>query len=835
MKGAECSLLIFMEGRRKRFVIPIYQRNYDWKREQCKQLFDDLVKVVTLGRKQHFFGSIVSVCDSTGVDTTHVVVDGQQRLTTVSLLLLAMCHLIQRRVVTAKEQRLAEMIFEDYLIDSYQSDDSRIKLKPVKGDREALACLFSKTQEGCESSTLTTNYRYFYERIQKDNISVDDLFVAISKLQIVNITLDHEDSPQAIFESLNSTGLALSEGDKIRNYLLMGLNTEAQEYYYEHYWRLIEASTDNNVSAFIRDYLCLKQQKIVSQQKIYATFKGYVEAHEMIISEVFFKDLLVYARRYQKLLKGGTGSVIIDECIQRLNWLETTVTRPFFLEVLRAREEGALSLEEMVAVFQITESYLFRRIICEFPTNVLNGLFASLNGEICRYLKEKTSYFEAFKYALLMRQGVAKFPENKEFQEAFKSRQMYLMAKKNRTYLLERLENWGTRETIQVYHNANYSIEHILPQTLTDDWRKALGENADEIHQTWLHRVANLTLTAYNSQYSNFTFEKKKSGENGFEKSGFRLNIAISKYKQWTERELIDRNEHLAQRALQIWSYPVTSFTSQKEEREVISLADEENLTGLAIAKFIYKGGETSVTNWREMFETVLHILYEEDPSVIKELAQQGKAPFALTQDTLRSPVRFSDGIYLELNYSTESKCNILESLFERYGIPREELSFVLRKTDAKINHHPHADRQRRYWEMALTHINQQTDKEGAFAKITPSSRHSIDGHNNMRGYQLSCYITRKEAGMMLYLHDDKENKGKRAFDAIYQHRDAIEAALELPGELDWDRGNGRVHSKVVIRLKNISLDKEDDWETVAHFHARWAKKFQDVFLQYLP
>lgn len=259
MKGSETKLIKYMEGADKRFVIPVYQRNYDWKIENCKQLFDDLIKIIRNGRKSHFFGSIVSTYNPDGDYEEHQIIDGQQRLTTVSLLLLAMYNLIKQGRAVPNDKRLGDRIFEDYLVDKYQPEETRIKLKPIKNDRKAFRKLFDDEEEHIGGSNLTTNYNYFYERIQKEEIAIDELFQAIRSLEIIHIRLDNEDNPQLIFESLNSTGLDLSEGDKIRNYMLMGLPTKQQETYYEKYWNKIEENTNYQVDLFVRDYLSIKQ------------------------------------------------------------------------------------------------------------------------------------------------------------------------------------------------------------------------------------------------------------------------------------------------------------------------------------------------------------------------------------------------------------------------------------------------------------------------------------------------------------------------------------------------------------------------------------------------
>ena len=452
MKGSEARLLEYMEGSKKRFVIPVYQRSYDWKQENCKQLFDDLETVVRTNRKSHFFGSIVSAYQPNGRYTEYLVIDGQQRLTTVSLLLLAMYNLLRQGRLTASAETMAQEIYEEYLVDKHQPRETRIKLKPVKDDRNAFDRLFEDETEYIRNSNLTQNYEYFYNRIQKEEISIDELYDSLFALEIINIELTQDDNPQLIFESLNSTGLALSEGDKIRNFVLMGLPMQQQTDFHDRYWSRIEHCTDDNVDLFVRDYLSIKQQQIPAMNKVYATFKGYVRETN-VETEALLRDLLDYAKHYEVLLKGKTADGQLNACIFRLNRLETTVTRPFFLEVLRLQESGVLTLTETREIFLYTENYLFRRSICDLPTNALNKFFLMLHREIVRFDGTEENYLEKFKYALLAKGERGRFPDDEEFVEAFSTRQVYKMNSKNKIYILERFENYGTIEDKDVYRH----------------------------------------------------------------------------------------------------------------------------------------------------------------------------------------------------------------------------------------------------------------------------------------------------------------------------------------------------------------------------------------------
>ena len=840
MKGSECRLIEYMEGSKKRFIIPVYQRNYDWKIQNCKQLYDDLVKVIKNKRKSHFFGSLVSVYEPSGRNTEFLVIDGQQRLTTVSLLLLAMYNLIKSGIVIPRDGFLDKQIYEDFLVDKYQPEETRIKLKPVKNDQKAFGKLFYDVNEYIMESNLTTNYNYFYERIQKQEITIDELFDAICRLEIINITLNNEDNPQLIFESLNSTGLDLSEGDKIRNFILMGLPSKEQDEYYDKYWNRIEECTKYDVSSFVRDYLSIKQLAIPSQRKIYISFKEYVE-QKSIETEELLKDLLAYAKRYEILLCGSTKNKALDACIYRLNRLETTVTRPFFLEVLRLYDENKLDMSELSETFLITENYVFRRTICDLPANALSKIFYTLHREITRYEGNDAGYVEKFKYALLSKKERARFPNDDEFSEKFTERPVYQMNSKNKVYIMERLENYSTAEDKDVYGHCDdgtYSIEHIMPQHLTPAWVRALGDDYEEIHETWIHRIANLTLTAYNSKYSNSTFEEKKSMKNGFEDSGIRMNTYIAKKDKWTLTELEERSKYLMGRALEIWAAPTSKFKPAKKQMDSFTLDDDASLSGRLITSFSYKSTEQPVSSWVEMFQKVLQILYAEDRSIIIKLAVSTEdnvaRHFTTNESDFKKSVEIGDGIFVWTNSSTQSKISVLNRVFELYDADPSDLVFYLR--DENENTHDEAGKRyelrRKYWAYALDIIKETHRESGSFANVNPSKDNWISGFIGISGFKINCLANIDFAMVELYLGKVKKEENKKAFDMLIRYKDDIEKALGV--SLVWSREDDMKTSKISYKLNNVSIKNETDWLQMEKFHAEWSKKFYDVIVPYL-
>ncbi len=840
MKGSECKFVKYMDGADKRFVIPVYQRNYDWKTENCKQLYDDLVKIIKSGRKSHFFGSLVSVYNPDGNNEEFLVIDGQQRLTTVSLLFLAMYNLIREGAVVPGSPNLTQRIYEQYLVDKWQPEDTRIKLKPVKNDQVAFRKLFSDASEHIRGSNLTVNYDYFRERIKKQEITIDQLYDAICRLEIINIRLDKDDDPQLIFESLNSTGLDLSEGDKIRNFILMGLPTQEQETYYEKYWNRIEICTHYDVSAFIRDYLSVKQHATPQQNKVYVTFKDYVDLTKTE-TEALLADMLRYAKRYQTLLEGHTASKELNGCILRLNRLETTVTRPFFLEVLRLFDEHTLTIDQVTEVFRYTEAYLFRRSICDLPTNALNKIFLLLHREIIRYDGSDSNYVEKFKYALLSKKERARFPDDAEFAEMFARKPIYLMNSKNKIYALERFENSGTAEDKDIYRHCDegtYSIEHIMPQHLTPAWQQELGEDYEQIHEQWLHRIANLTLTAYNARYSNSSFAEKKTMENGFKDSGIRMNAWIARKDKWTLDELLERSAYLTQRAMRIWMFPTTDFEPAQKQLDSYTLEDEAELTGRQIARFYFKNAEQPVTSWVEMYLKVIQTLYAEDKTIITKLAVSSDNDIAyhFTADpkAFVKSAEIADGIYVWTNTSTQNKLSVLSRLFTLYGEDPADLVFYLRDENEPPTDEPGSrhELRRRYWALALPGIKEACGADGPFSNVSPSKDNWINGFFGVSGFHLCCVANYDAARVEIVFERADREENKRAFDKLLTHKEQIESALGI--SLVWDRGETKNSAKIYYQLSNVSIENEVDWLQMAHFHADWIKRMYDVIVPYI-
>ncbi len=684
MKGDAQPLIKFFDGSDKRFIIPLYQRNYDWKEDNCKQLFQDLLSLHHSHRQSHFFGSIVSSIES-GTEDRYII-DGQQRITTVSLLLIAMVNAQKEKLIQSVDPRLVEKIFKRYLVDEYQEDERKVKLKPIKKDMQAFdALLYKQKDQYIKESNVTRNYDFFFDQVIHCGLTVDELFDSIKKLEVINIRLDENDDPQLIFESLNSTGLDLSEADKIRNYLLMSLVPSEQDHLYNLYWNPIEEFTKYEPSSFVRDYLTMKQGKIGRIDKIYFIFKEYAESLQGSRSDLL-EDMHHYAKIYSQIDSCLIGSDKLNQKLRQLRTLDSYIAYPFFMAFFDYAQKESLTEDEKYKVVDVVEAYWARRIICNMPSNALNKVFATLHKDVLNLLDKAEMethplYTDALTFILLKKGRSAAFPTDEEVKGDFVSRQVYKMPINARTFLLERLENRDNKERHDVVKDLTdktITIEHIMPQTLSEKWKQALGDDWERIHQQYLHTMANLTLTGYNSQYSNLSFVEKRDMKKGFKDSAFRLNNFVKACSEWTEVELKQRQQELLDVFMHLWPMPTTPFVLAKQEVESATLDDDDfEFTGKKLQAYYLHDVKHTVNTWKEMLIQVCGLLLNEKRSTIEWLCANQKSGLSTKQEP--SYASFAENMFVWANCCTSSKVNELRSLFEECNIPPSELTFEFR------------------------------------------------------------------------------------------------------------------------------------------------------------
>jgi uncharacterized protein with ParB-like and HNH nuclease domain len=687
MRANDKKFLHFLEGNDKNFVIPVYQRNYDWKKEHCERLFDDLIDMIKHNFRTHFIGSIVSLYHDASNTREYLIIDGQQRITTMSLLLLAMYNLVERKV--KKFDPSPEKLKEEYLINKYSPSEKKVRLKPIKNDQKAFMALFSNDKDNfIDDSNISHNYRYFEERLTETSYSFEDIFKAIEQLSIVEIELrTPEDDPQLIFESLNSTGLELTQADLIRNFILMSQPSNVQEKFYEEYWHPIEKNTNYKVDEFIRNYLTLKENVIPKQKYVYDSFKRFVKnLPENLNIENVLKDILYFSKLYRKIIFTNTGHAGLDEIMGYINRLEMSVSYPFLLDVLDSLEKGILKRSEVQKVFKILESYSLRRIICDIPTHGLNKFFMTLSRDIKKESDYQKNYLPILFSILKNKKLSQRFPTDKEFSLHLITRDIYNMNSKNKLHLLERLENNNNKEKVSLHElvsSKEITIEHIMPQRLNKVWKDELGKNFNQIHEEYLHTIGNLSLTGYNSELKNKAFSEKKQS---FENSRLMLNKLICKFNNWTENSIRKRAKELLYTALQVWEYPETNFVLSSHTDNQYTLDESGDFTHEKVKSFSFDNQVEAVNSWREFLHKVALKLYDFDPEIFKRFIDdpdfkgRSRKQVSCKRSDMRTPLEISKNLFIEGNLSSSAILEVIKLLLSKYQLDPEEITFSLVK-----------------------------------------------------------------------------------------------------------------------------------------------------------
>ncbi|MFA6838427.1 MAG: DUF262 domain-containing protein [Dysgonamonadaceae bacterium] len=691
MKGQDKFLTEFIDGSRNRFIIPVYQRNYDWKKDNCIQLYNDLIKTAKYNKPSHFFGSIVYASANNGNRNDYLIIDGQQRLTTVTLILAAIVNLLKEGIMEAKKENLNHYIEETFLIDKFNPLERKMRLKPIKNDCDAFdKIVLGKKDSYDHKSNVTSNYIYFYERIQLNEITVDELCEAIEKLKIIDIFLEKDDEPQSIFESLNSTGLDLEEGDKIRNYVLMGLSSIEQEEYYENYWNPIELQTSYKVSSFVRDYLAIKQGRVAVIDNVHPTFKEFIEnpKNPLVVKDVL-EEMVGYATIFHDITQATKYSPAICAILKRLAQMDMSIINAYLMAFFKYAADNQETEEFYKKVLLSIESFIFRRLVCSYGTNALSKIFTTLHKDILKLIGENDNYADVMIYILLNKKGSSQFPDDNEFRQSFQTRNIYSMSSKNKMYLFDRLENGDSRERVEVIKSMNdgtFSVEHIMPQTLTEQWKKELGDNHEIIYDEWLNTIANLTLTGYNSKYKNRPFTEKRDIKDGFRDSNLRLNSFVLTCSKWGEDELKERRSLLTSQAERLWKYPTTTFEPKVLLPDMHSLDEDHSFKGMKITSFNFMGTQYKVFTWSEMITLVAKLIYELEPAPMYQLISDSSYDLMSTPETYN--VKIADDLFLYTANDTMTKIRILKKIFAKYEFDESELEFgipVQQETTAEV------------------------------------------------------------------------------------------------------------------------------------------------------
>ena len=584
MKASSANFLTVIKGP-KQFVIPIYQRTYSWQIAQCNKLFNDILRISKDGSSPgHFIGSVVYFQESihTVSDVPKLlVIDGQQRLTTISIMIAALAEFVRDNQVDIDTNFTKLQNY--YLLNAEEEGELRYKLLLTRRDKDSLINIIKGVPLGNDASLrVADNFKFFKEKINADNAV--DIYNGIMRLFIVDVALEKDkDNPQLIFESLNSTGLDLSQADLIRNYILMGQEIKLQTELYEKYWYPMEQSYGNEYTAsfdwFMRDYLSVKTGTIPRIDRVYDSFKTYASSSKApdTITEVV-QDIYKFSGYYVNMVLHKEPDAELQKGFKNISKLKVDVCYPFLLPIYNDYETGTITNDEFKQIISLVENYVFRRAICGIPTNSMNKTFATIYKAI-----QKTDYLEGVKAAFQLMESYKRFPTDTEFEKEIVVKEVYNF--RNRNYLLSKLENYKRKEFVNV---DDYTIEHIIPQNpeLSAEWQKMLGEDWKEVQSKYLHSLGNLTLTGYNSELSDKPFSQKKTMEGGFNDSPIRLNDFLRKVDFWNAENIEARAKELAEKARQIWFAPNLSqevldkYSTEEKTTTVYSIEQYEHLKG---------------------------------------------------------------------------------------------------------------------------------------------------------------------------------------------------------------------------------------------------------------
>jgi uncharacterized protein with ParB-like and HNH nuclease domain/predicted transport protein len=618
----------------KQYVIPVYQRIYSWGQSQCEKLWVDIVQMHKRKKSGHFIGTIVNVSERmapVGIQE-FMIIDGQQRLTTLSILLLALRDYARQHTDCGIN---SDEINENYLVNKFKTGNDKYKLLLTQSDRDVLI----KEIEGAPlpdtlKSRVLDNYSFFMGKITKGEITAAELFEAIGRLQLVSITLErnHDDS-QAIFESLNSTGMDLKDSDLIRNHLLMGLDSATQTDVYNNIWRPTELLFDYEhqselLDNFFRDYLTMKLGRIPRKNEVYKELRDYHEGSGLAIRDLC-QNIYSFAKHYSDMYFARNSDDILKSLYGDMKAIRMEVAYPFLLQVHDDCDKGLIAIEELQEIVRLCVSYVLRRAVCDIPTNSLNKTFATMKHDI-----NPGDYLNSVKAFFILLDSYKEFPSDERFVDVFLKRDIYHM---NRCrYILGRLENWDNKSLVSI---ESLTIEHIIPQNphLSADWVAALGSGWSEVQKRCLHTIGNLTLTAYNSEMSDSPFADKLIMDGGFQQSALRLNKYVVTQTAWGESQVNERAGQLGEIAKKAWPYPALTESELAPYRKQDDIAQQYTLDSYdqinAFNKVLFEKLNTRILNLGTFVKREfkkLYIAYKADTNFVDIVVQKSRLRLSL-------------------------------------------------------------------------------------------------------------------------------------------------------------------------------------------------------------
>jgi uncharacterized protein with ParB-like and HNH nuclease domain len=832
MKANELQINNFLQAPNVQFVIPVYQRNYDWTNSECKELLNDIIAVEQANRGTHFIGSIVFVHEgtySTSEVKELVIIDGQQRLTTINILYVA----LYRFAKANDRANDAERIFNLFLTNQYvKNESSKLKLKQTDASSMAFdAIVNGRESDNLPYSNVIENFNFFRSVISSDNF--DTILNGLNRLIFVEISLERDkDDPQRIFESLNSTGLDLSQSDLIRNFILMDLPPREQTKIFENIWNPIEENAKDLikqkslVSDFIRDYLTLKTKKIPNKNKVYPEFKKlYPDKKE----EHFYQELeniKSLSFHYRKFVNPSTeAEPAVRKELEYINRLEINVAFPFLLQVFEDFDNGMINKEELIKILKLIQSYTWRRFVVGLPTNALNKIFMTLYSEV-----DAEEYYESIAKALLKKRGSAKFPRNEEVKIALRDKDLYNTQSKNKNYLFELLENYNNREYVNT-NNENITIEHIFPQNPSSEWSTQLSQDDYfSLKEKNLNTIANLTLSGNNGALGNKDFQSKKHMNNdgleqGYAYSRLWLNNYLKSIEEWNMKTYDTRFEMIYDRFLNIWQIPEVDVSMENTEEDEQNIFDAEEPKHKKLEYFIFDNTKVETEIIAQMYFYVIRSLYEKN----SQLLLNHPDIFKITRKTsdFRAAQEVINGWFIESNIDSNTKFATLKRLLSLFEM-EEELLIKYKDNEAIANNSNRHSIRVVYWQRIL----QKIENTSLFKNVSPSKGHWLSTGAGTAGVSYTMLVTKSYASIELTISSSSKEQNKMYFNKLLKNKSQIE---ELFGkELIWEELPDNKMSRIHFMLKDVNLFDESNWDRMDQFFVEHLPKFEKAFAESL-
>jgi uncharacterized protein with ParB-like and HNH nuclease domain len=698
------------------YEIPNFQRPYAWQTGNANEFLVDLEDSVEK-HKNHYFGTVVLV-EETASTYSVAIIDGQQRVTTSLLMVTAIYHLVKKDPSLIENPETTPELIRDRYLFNANIDKNKVKLRTVTTDNQILQHIFDKDGEESrlEPRERMSNIYQVYSTFCKyfsTRKGLDKYIEGLKLFEVISITLNgNDDNPQRVFESINSTGKPLTDGDKIRNFALMLGNDKLRNHVYDNYWSIIEESlvdsNKDNITDFFRSYIMSQRQAIVRLDAVYPEFKKQFdrqvgEAQEVNKIDIFYDDIAESLGFYKLLKLDDTDDFNsqyagISEVIFKLRYLQIDLYVPFAMNVLRHHASGALTVQQLDDAFKLIETYFSRRIVSGIATTSVDRFLVSLHKDILSYQKSSpdTDYIEILRYIVLNRIGQTRMPDDAEYENAIRSREAYYQRNSFLIYALTAVEG-STKEAVHTLHQIadgqlKLSIEHVMPQTLTSkDWQEMLGDDYERIHREYLHTLANLTLTGYNSEYSNRSYEDKmhleikdkKTGEVqnvGFADSKLPINEWIAKHKIWNEDTLQERQGWWVKKLGRAWPLPSTSFQPVEEDTSIY-LLEATDLKGRGVRSVTVFGEKNSVTTWAEALDTIAESIYDRNPDFIEKISNEEWLSKMIRQDSsafYNSTEILDTGYFVDTGNDTNTKLRIVAALGKVFNLAQDDIKAEL-------------------------------------------------------------------------------------------------------------------------------------------------------------